>query len=307
MKKKILVTGAKGFVGEHWCKYLIAKGYKVDAVDIKKNNKSISSKNYVYYKKTIFDKTFLEKIIKKNDYICHFAGIAEPKLYLKKTVKVIDLTILPSFEIIKLCSKYKKKLIFTSTSEVYGKNNKIPFSEEDDRVLGSTKKSRWCYSTAKAMVEHYIIANSLQHSLNFIIFRLFNVYGNGLYGRVVDEFISKSKKNQNLSIYGDGKQTRSFLYIDDCIDAFYKVVFNKKIKNEIFNVGNNKEMSIIEFANIIKKITNSKSKIVKYSNTLKKLGGYEDIKRRVPNVNKLKKSIKWKPKVSLSEGLKKII
>ncbi len=306
-QKKILVTGAKGFVGKHWCKKLINQGHKVDAVDIKDDIKPILSSNYRYYKKSIFDFKLLDKLIKKNDYICHFAGIAEPKQYLKKTSKVIDLTILPSFEIIKLSTKYKKKLIFTSTSEIYGKNNKIPFAEEDDRVLGTTSKKRWCYSTAKAMVEHYIFANSIQSSLNFVIFRLFNVYGEGLYGRVVDEFIRKAKKNKTIYINGNGKQTRSFLHIDDCIDAFYKVVFDKKIKNQVFNVGNNKETSILEFAEIVKKIINSKSKIVKNSNQLKKLGGYEDIKRRVPNINKLKKTINWKPRVSLINGLKKTI
>ena len=306
-KKKLLVTGATGFIGNHWCKKLILEGHKVDAIDIKENKDPIISKNYRYIKKSIFDFKLLNKLIKKNDYICHFAGIAEPKQYLNRPTKVIDLTITPSFEIVRLCTKYKKKLIFTSTSEIYGKNNKIPFSEEDDRVLGSTAKKRWCYSTAKATVEHFIIANGLQNYLNFVIFRLFNVYGEGLYGRVVDEFISKSKKNQNLLINGDGKQTRSFLYIDDCIDAFYKVVFNKKIKNEVFNVGNNKEISMNEFAKIIKKITNSKSKIVKHSNQLKKLGGYEDIKRRVPDIKKIKKNINWKPFTTLENGLKKTI
>lgn len=306
-QKKILVTGAKGFVGEHWCKKLINQGHRVDAVDIKDNIKPILSSNYRYYKKSIFDFKLLDKLIKKNDYICHFAGIAEPKQYLKKTAKVIDLTILPSFEIIKLSTGYKKKLIFTSTSEIYGKNNKIPFSEEDDRVLGTTSKKRWCYSTAKAMVEHYIFANSIQNRLNFIIFRLFNVYGAGLYGRVVDEFIRKAKKNKSIYINGNGKQTRSFLHIDDCIDAFYKVVFNEKIKNEVFNVGNNKETSMNELAKIIKKMTKSKSKIIKNSNILKKLGGYEDIKRRVPNVKKIKKKINWKPVTTLEDGLKKTI
>lgn len=307
MQKKILVTGAAGFIGTHWCKKLILEGHKVDAIDIKENKNPIISKNYRYFKKSIFDFKLLNQLIKKNDYICHFAGIAEPKQYLNRPAKVIDLTIIPSFEIIRLCIKYKKKLIFTSTSEIYGKNNKIPFSEKDDRVLGSTTKKRWCYSTAKATVEHFIIANSLQNYLNFIIFRLFNVYGEGLYGRVIDEFISKSKKNQNLLINGDGKQTRSFLYIDDCIEAFYKIVFNKKIKNEIFNVGNNKEISMNELAKIIKKITNSKSKIIKHSNRLKKLGGYEDIKRRVPEIKKIKKKINWKPVTTLEDGLKKTI
>ena len=140
MKKKILVTGAKGFIGDHWCRKLIDEGHKVDALDIKRNTNPVNSKNYKYYKKSVFNFRLLKKLIKKNDIICHFAGIAEPLQYLKKPIDVIDLTISPSFEIIKLCNKYKKRIIFTSTSEVYGKSDKIPFSENDDRILGSTQK-----------------------------------------------------------------------------------------------------------------------------------------------------------------------
>jgi UDP-glucose 4-epimerase len=307
MKKKILVTGAKGFIGDHWCRKLISEGHKVDALDIKKNLNPIVSKNYKYYKKSVFSFRFLENLIKKNDYICHFAGIAEPQEYLKRPIDVIDLTITPSFEIIKLCNKYKKKIIFTSTSEVYGKSEKIPFSETDDRILGATQKKRWCYSTAKSMVEHNILAYNDQKKLEYIIFRLFNVYGSGLYGRVVDNFIKKAIKNEDILINGNGKQTRCFLYISDCIDAFYKIVFNNKIKNQIFNIGNNKETKIIDFAKTIKKILNSDSKIKINSNQMKKIGGYEDIYRRVPNINKLKYYIKWKPKVNLNNGLKSII
>ena len=307
MKKKFLVTGAKGFIGDHWCRKLITKGHKVDAIDIKSNFNPIISKNYKYYKKSVFNFRLLENLIKKNDYVCHFAGIAEPQEYLKRPIDVINLTITPSFEIIRLCNKYKKKIIFTSTSEVYGKSDKIPFSESDDRMLGSTQKKRWCYSTAKSMVEHNILAYNDQEKLDFVIFRLFNVYGPGLYGRVVDNFITKAIKNENILINGNGKQTRCFLYISDCIDAFYKIVFNKKIKNQIFNIGNNKETKIIDFAKKIKKILNSKSKIKINSNQMKKIGGYEDIYRRVPNINKLKYYIKWKPKVNLINGLERII
>jgi UDP-glucose 4-epimerase len=307
IKKRILVTGANGFIGHHWCKKLIDAGHKVDAVDIKKNKNLIKSKNFQYYQDTIFNFTLIKKLIKKNDYVCHFAGIAEPKEYLKRPIEVIDLTITPSFEIIRLCNKFNKKLIFTSTSEIYGKSHKVPFSENDDRVLGSTEKTRWCYSTAKSVVEHKILAHHNQSNLNFVIFRLFNVYGPGIYGRVVDNFIDRSLKNKDILINGNGNQTRCFLYISDCIDAFYSIVFNRKCDNQIFNIGSNKEIKIIQFAKLVKKLTRSKSKILINSNQLTKFGGYEDIIRRVPDIDKLKKKLLWKPKINIEEGLKILI
>ena len=142
--------------------------------------------------------------------------------YLKKTKFTIQLTLLPSFKIIDFCCKYKKKLIFTSTSEIYGKLNKVPFKEDSDRFLGSPQTNRWCYSTSKSLVEHYITASNKENNLDFIIFRLFNVYGPGLQGRVVDEFIKKSILNKKILINGNGKQTK-VSFIEDCIDAFFNV------------------------------------------------------------------------------------
>jgi len=304
-KNKIFfVTGAMGFIGTHWCKKLLKEGHFVYGLDIKKN--TIKDKNFKYYRQSVFNYRVLENLIKKSDIICHFAGIAEPILYLTNTSKVINLTVKPSFKIVELCVKYKKKILFTSTSEVYGKSTKVPFKETDDRLLGSTNYARWCYSTAKSLVEHLIIANGADKKLDYIIFRLFNVYGPGLKGRVVDNFILKALNQKPLQINGSGNQTRSFLYIDDCIDAFYKI-FKKNIKKEIFNIGQNKEEKIKDLAKMIVKITGTKSKLIIKSNQLKKLKGFQDIKRRIPDNSKLKKAIKWKPIYSLEYGLRNMI
>lgn len=304
-KKKIFfVTGAMGFIGTHWCKKLLDEGHYVYGLDIKKN--TIKNKNFRYYKNTVFNYKLLINLIKKSDVVCHFAGIAEPQLYLTNTSQVINLTVKPSFKIVELCIKYNKKILFTSTSEIYGKSTKIPFNENDDRLLGSTNYSRWCYSTSKSLVEHLIIANGSDKKLNYIIFRLFNIYGPGLKGRVVDNFIRRAISQKPLLVNGNGKQTRCFLYIDDCIEAFYKIVV-KNIKNEIFNIGQNREHSIKDLAKMIIKITGSKSKLVLGSNQLKKFKGYQDIDRRVPDNSKLKKIIKWKPIYSLEYGLRSMI
>ncbi len=307
MNKSIFITGVMGFVGFAWAKKLLQLGNIVYGLDIKKNSTFFRHKNFYFYQDTVFNEKKIEKLIKKSDIVCHFAGIAQPQQYLVRPIDVIKLTVLPSLKIIEFAAKYKKKIFFTSTSEVYGKLAKIPFSENDDRLLGSTEKTRWCYSTSKSLVEHYIKAYSVQNKLKYIIFRLFNIYGPGLEGRVVDIFIKNALNGKNLLINGNGNQKRCYMYIDDCVDAFAKIFLNNKICNTTFNIGSDQELSVMEIAKKIIKLTNSSSKIIINSNQLNKFAGYEDIQRRVPDLKKLKKYIKWEAKIDINEGLKKMI
>jgi UDP-glucose 4-epimerase len=307
VNKSIFITGVMGFVGFAWAKKLLQLGNIVYGLDIKKNSTFFRHKNFYFYQDTVFNEKKIEKLIKKSDIVCHFAGIAQPQQYLVRPIDVIKLTVLPSLKIIEFAAKYKKKIFFTSTSEVYGKLAKIPFSENDDRLLGSTEKTRWCYSTSKSLVEHYIKAYSVQNKLKYIIFRLFNIYGPGLEGRVVDIFIKNALNGKNLLINGNGNQKRCYMYIDDCVDAFAKIFLNNKICNTTFNIGSDQELSVMEIAKKIIKLTNSSSKIIINSNQLNKFAGYEDIQRRVPDLKKLKKYIKWEAKIDINEGLKKMI
>ena len=263
MKTKIFfVTGCFGFVGSHWTEFLIKKKYNVIGIDIKEPiYKFTQYRNFKYYRKTIFDKKFIEKIIKKSDFVFHFAAIASPDQYVQNPIKVMDLTALIAIEVAKLCNKHNKTLFFTSTSEIYGKNLKTPFSENSNRILGSTNIDRWCYSSSKALVEHYINALHKNNKLKFVIFRLFNIYGPSIEGRVVDKFARNAVNNKDLLVYGDGSQTRCFLYIDDCIEAFYKILLNKKLYNSTYNIGNNKKISMKELASLVINLCNSNSKI----------------------------------------------
>ena len=308
--KKIFVTGALGFIGIHWCEKLLKKGHKVYGLDIKDNKSNIKKhKNFFFYKKSVFDYHLVRKLVKKTDITCHFAGIASPKEYLINTTKVINLTVNPSLKIVDYCKKYKKKLFFTSTSEIYGKSKEVPFLEEGNRLLGSTSVKRWCYSTSKALVEHSIFAN-LKKKSSFVIFRLFNVYGPGLEGRVVDIFIKNAIKNKNLNVFGNGSQKRCFLYIDDCIEIFYEIFKKKSLPNEVINIGNNVSTSVQNLAKKIIKISNSNSKIVRQSKrkiSQMKSKGYEDILLRVPSLKKLHKMVSYRPKYNLQNGLKKYL
>jgi nucleoside-diphosphate-sugar epimerase len=307
-KKTFFVTGCFGLIGLSWCKFLLAKNYSVIGIDIKDNNPDIKRhKNFKFYKKSVFDYKFIENIIKKSDYVFHFAAIASPDQYVRNPIKVMDLTALAAIAISKFCSKHNSMLFFTSTSEIYGKNDSIPFSESSNRVLGSTDIDRWCYSSSKALVEHYIKALSKNNKLNYVIFRLFNVYGPNIEGRVIDKFIKNALVDKDILIYGNGKQIRCFLYIDDCMKAFYEIFKKKKLYNNTYNIGNNTKTSMIDLAKIVKHTSKSKSKIkfIKVSAIHQK--GFEDINTRIPDIKLLKKSILWKPKINLIEGIEKTI
>jgi UDP-glucose 4-epimerase len=309
--KTYLITGAMGFVGSHWVENLLNNGDKIIAVDIKKNlslNHILKNKNFLFHEISILrNKKKLSKLVEKSDIVLHLASIAEPERYLTTPQRVIEIAALAAIDIIDLCADYKKKIFFTSTSEVYGKNTKIPFSENDDRVLGSTQIKRWCYSTSKSLVEHYIEAVAFEKKLDFRIVRLFNIYGPRLENRVVTRFILNAIKNENLSLNNGGKQTRCFTYIDDCIRAFNLILNDDKCKNNIFNVGTDVEHSVEELAKKIIKISNSKSKIDIKSYNQQFGESYEDIERRVPCVKKIKNFTQWTAETNLDEGLKKTI
>ena len=311
---RVYVTGGAGFLGSHICKLLLKKGSKVYCIDISDNYRIRDlkkNKNFSFHKASILNIKKLKKIIKKNSYIYHFAAIADPLKYVQQPLKTLNIDLKASINIFELASNKKCKIIFASTSEVYGKNSKVPWSEDDDRVLGSTKINRWCYSSSKAVSEHYLIAYAKEKNLKFVIFRFFNVYGPSLdslgNGRVLTMMLDRFLKNNNVLIHGNGKQTRSFSYIDDVVNGVVEISNNKKCENDIYNIGSNKEIKIIDLAKKIKKLGNFSSKL-KFIDHRKVFGkSYEDVPRRVPSLKKINKFLKYNKKTSLNEGLKKII
>jgi len=314
LSNRVYVTGGAGFLGSHICRLLLQKGFKVYCIDISDNYRIRDlkkNKNFSFHKASILNIKKLKKIIKKNSHIYHFAAIADPLKYVQQPLKTLNIDLKASINIFELASNKKCKIIFASTSEVYGKNSKVPWSEDDDRVLGSTKINRWCYSSSKAVSEHYLIAYAKEKKLKFVIFRFFNVYGPSLdslgNGRVLTMMLDRFLKNKNVLIHGNGKQTRSFSYIDDVVNGVVEISNNKKCENDIYNIGSNKEIKIIDLAKKIKKLGNFSSKL-KFIDHRKVFGkSYEDVPRRVPSLKKINKFLKYNKKTSLNEGLKKII
>ena len=305
---KYLVTGAMGFVGSHWCENLLKQGKIVYGLDVNPSClKLLGYDKFVFIHDSIMNSNILKNAVDKVDCVCHFAGIAEPDLYTKYPRKVMEVVAGAGIELIEMCRLSDKLFFLTSTSEIYGKSNKVPFKEDGDRILGSTMTKRWCYSTSKAILEHYLDACAFSKELNYVIVRLFNVYGPRLKGRVVSLLINNALENNDLLVHGDGKQTRCFTYIDDVIDAFNRLTNDPKCYNQVFNVGNPVETSMNDLAKAIIKNGNFSSEI-KHMDHYQYYGkSYEDIKRRVPDISKIKKYTKWEPNTSLEKGIAKTI
>jgi UDP-glucose 4-epimerase len=307
-KAVFFVTGAMGFVGSHWCEYLLRKGHKVIGLDLGKwHSRLMNYDNFNFVQDTIKNIKIVKNCIEQCDCVCHFCGIATPQTYVESPLKVIDITASTSIEIIDLCRLKEKLFFFTSTSEIYGKSQDIPFKEDGERVLGSTTTHRWCYSSSKALIEHYLQACADSKDLNYITVRLFNVYGPRLKGRVVSNFLENAFADQPLIVHGDGTQTRSFTYIDDVLRAFEDLIADPKCYNKVFNVGNPMETSIKDFAQHVLKITGSNAPIIHQNHQEYYGDSYEDVPRRVPDISRLKSHTGWEPEISLEEGLRRTV
>jgi UDP-glucose 4-epimerase len=302
----ILVTGGVGFLGTHLCERFLKAGREVWALDLadppyaKQLDKY---ENFHLVVDTIFNHETLAKLVDRCGLICHLAAIASPGQYVTHPKKTMDVGLRAGLDLIDLVRGTDKLLFFTSTSEVYGRNPNVPWSEDDDRVLGSTEVDRWCYSTSKAMLEHYIRGCHLEGELNYLNIRVFNAYGPRLSGRVLDKFIDAALQGAPLRVHGDGSQTRCFTYVDDLIDGIFNLLETPSTHNTVYNIGNPHEVTIKELAQRIIATVDSKS-VIEYVPHIQDLGeSYEDIPRRVPNISRIEGAIGWAPKIDLDIGL----
>ena len=316
MTKNVVVTGGAGFIGSHLCEYLLAHKQKVVVVDdlstgsISNIGHLLSNRNFKFIKASVCDEKLMRKVIKAGDCVYHLAAAVGVNLIIQRPVHTIETNIHGTEVVLSTANKYGKKVLITSTSEVYGKNEKVPFKEDDDTVLGSTKFSRWSYACSKAIDEFLAPAYHRQYGLEVVIVRLFNTIGprqTGRYGMVVPRFIDWALKNEPVMIYGSGKQARSFTYVSDVVRAITALMENKKANGEVFNVGSAEEITIEALAEkIIEKVgSKSKKKYISYSRAYGQ--GFDDMQRRLPCLKKIKKAIGYKPQVSFDRMLERII
>jgi len=309
---RYLITGAGGFVGSHLTIELSKFGHQVTALDL-----SFSHEVKEFFEKfsgiqlvvgSVLDVSLIDKLVKNSDYVIHLAAIASPEYYVREPKRTIDLNLNASIAIIELLRFSDKPIFYTSTSEIYGKNPNIPWTEEDSRVLGPTNINRWCYSTSKAMIEHYLYACNQEGSLKFSGVRIFNCYGPRLKGRVVDAFIEAVIKGDKIVIHGDGMQTRCFTYIDDLIKPISQLVTSPIPTNKFYNIGTNIESTVLDLAHMVCKISGKNpDSVIKFVSHKDAIGdSYEDIPRRVPDFSMAKAELQWQPTVSLEQGVQRM-
>jgi UDP-glucose 4-epimerase len=304
----VLITGGAGFIGSHLSDALEAQGNEVTIID---NLSSGSKLNIVQLEGKvkavqgdIRDKKLILPLIKHSDLILHMAAALGVDNILKNPIESIATNFYGSEIVLNAATKYDKRIIIASTSEIYGKNSKQPLSENDDRVIGSPQKLRWTYSDAKALEEacaHYLY---LSKNLQVTTIRFFNTVGprqSGKYGMVLPRFVESAISNRPLNIYGDGFQTRVFCHVEDSVNAVISLIKNVDTIGQVYNVGGVQEISIRNLAEFIINETNSNSEIkyIDYNSAYRV--GFEDMKRRTPDISKIKSTTGWKPIKTLKQ------
>ena len=299
---RAFITGGAGFIGSHLADALIARG---DSVTILDNLSTGSKKNIAHLegKVTVFegdirDKELVDKLVAESDTVFHMAAALGVKNIMEHTIESIDRNFSGSEVVLNAATKHDKRLFIASTSEIYGKNPDQPLHEESDRVVGAPQKIRWTYSDAKALEE--AVAHTLHktHGLKVTTVRFFNTVGprqTGQYGMVVPRFVQAALKNEDIVIYDDGSQSRVFCHVEDAVRAVLSLIDSESTIGDYFNVGGVGEVTIKQLAEQIIKQTNSQSAIefIPYSDAYP--AGFEDMKRRVPDVSKINKAVGWSP------------
>jgi UDP-glucose 4-epimerase len=307
---KFLLTGGAGFIGSHLTDRLIGDGHEVTVLDTFATGRAenlthlATNKSLTLVEGSILDKPLLEKLTEESDYVFHLAAAVGVFNIVDNPLESLLTNVRGTENALEAANKYRKPFFLTSSSEVYGKNSADSLSEGDDRIVGTPTMLRWSYSEAKAIDESLAYAYWTQKGLETRIVRFFNTVGPrqlGAYGMVIPRFIEAAVKNEPLTIYGDGKQTRCFAHIADVIDAVMAVAFSPATIGKVVNIGNNFEISMNELAEKIIAQTGSKSEIMHLPYEVAYGTGFEDMARRVPNISLIKELTGWAPTRDLTQ------
>jgi UDP-glucose 4-epimerase len=310
---RILLTGGAGFIGSHLADHYVAKGDQVTILD---NFSTGSQENIARLagKISIVDGDIrnvelVEKLTIDADLVLHMAAALGVNTILESPLESMSTNITGSEVVLNAAAKFNKRIIIASTSEIYGKNPKQPLNEADDRVVGAPQKIRWTYSDAKAIEEAMAFALHQEKKLPVTTVRLFNTVGprqSGRYGMVVPRFVQAALKNEALTIYGDGTQSRVFCHVDDAVTAIATIAATDATIGEVFNVGGSGEVTIKQLAEKVIATTKSQSVITYTPYTDAYPAGFEDIQRRMPDISKIKQAIGWAPTKDLETIIKDI-
>ena len=310
---KYLITGGSGFIGSHLTERLLDQGHSVTIIDNlstgSDDNLSKIKKGLKFHHGNILDKPLMEELIAESDYVVHLAAALGVLNIINKPLESLKTNIQGTEVVLEASEKFSKPVLIASTSEIYGKNDKVPLNEEDDRIIGHPLKSRWSYSEAKAVDESLAYFYYLEKKLPVRIVRFFNTVGPrqvGHYGMVLPRFVNAALKNEPLSVYGSGDQIRCFCHVDDAVRALLLVMDSEKAIGQVFNVGNNQQITIMELAKKVIELTGSSSTIEKIAYEKAYPEGFEDMQRRVPDISKIKQVLGWTPEINLDQIIKDI-
>ena len=310
---KYLITGGAGFIGSHLTENLIARGDQVvvcDNLSTGLANNLINTKDKIIFEKgNILDKALIDRLVAECDFVVHLAAALGVFNIVNKPLESLITNLQGTEIVLESADKYNKPILIASTSEIYGKNNKVPLNEEDDRIIGHPLKSRWSYSEAKAVDESLAYFYYLENKLPISIVRFFNTVGPrqvGHYGMVVPRFVNAALRHEPLFVYGSGDQIRCFCHVEDAVKALLLVMDSSKAVGEVFNVGSNQQISIMELAKKVIEITGSTSSIEKIGYEKAYSVGFEDVQRRVPDISKIKQVLGWAPEINLDQIIKDI-
>ena len=310
-KTKILITGVAGFIGSNLLKALLAKKYEVVGIDnlsqgfIRNISPQLNNPSFEFIEGDVRDLSLLKSAVKGVDCIVHLAAYKIPRY--GNALATLEINTQGTRNILEAAKDTRPKVIFASTSDVYGKNPRVPFSEEDTLCMGQTNIKRWSYAVSKMFDEHLCFAYYEEYKVPISIIRYFGGYGPNQnptwWGGPQSVFIDCALRDRPMTIHGDGSQMRSFTYITDMIEATIKIIESPKSTGEIFNIGNTREISILELGKMIWAMLRDGEPKIEFISYNRFSGRYEDVKRRVPDVEKARKILNFKTKVQLEEGL----
>jgi UDP-glucose 4-epimerase len=310
-----LITGGAGFIGSHLSEVLLAGGDRVIVLDDlstgRIQNVEHLKKNpaFSYTIDSVMNRPLTAELVDRADFVFHLAAAVGVKLIVQSPVHTIETNVRGTEVVLELANKKKKPVFIASTSEVYGKSTKVPFSEDDDLVLGATSRGRWSYACSKALDEFLAIAYFHEKGLPVVIARLFNTVGprqTGRYGMVLPRFVSQALASRPITVYGDGMQSRCFGYVGDVVDAIARLLMREESYGQVFNIGSQEEISILGLARLVKERLRSKSEIVLIPYDQAYEAGFEDMPRRVPDTRKIKALIGFEPRTGLAEIIDRV-
>lgn len=307
---KILITGGAGFIGSHLADRLIADGHDVTVIDNLSTGRYSNVAHLEDHERfhliidTVLNEKLMEELIRETDRVYHMASAVGVRLIMERPVQTIETIFRGTDVVLTFCSRYRKRVLIPSTSEVYGKGATVPFKEDDDLLTGATDKHRWAYACAKTLDEFLALAHWKETRLQVVVVRLFNTVGprqTGQYGMVVPRFVQAALRNETIEVHGDGTQARCFGHVLDVIEGLVKLLDSPDCFGQVINLGNDEEASIKQLADRACEITGSSSEI-RYVPYAEVYGdGFEDMQRRVPSLEKARRLIGYQPTRTLTD------